>query len=160
MLNIFLPEHTLILQTFNEYQVDYLLIGGYAVIIHGYDRSTGDMDIWLRPDNSNKTKIMKAFNALGYDAEGLNELSSYNFEEIVMFFLGIEPYKVDFINKISLVNFDTAYIDKVYYEIDDDLKIPVISLNDLVLSKMNTGRLKDAADIEELQKIKNKRSNK
>ena len=54
MINIFLPEHVEILKAFNQNQVDYLLVIGYAVIYHGYERTTGDMDIWLKPTNENK----------------------------------------------------------------------------------------------------------
>ncbi|MGB4960728.1 MAG: hypothetical protein WBO36_14695 [Saprospiraceae bacterium] len=82
-----------------------------------------------------------------------------DFNEAVMFFLGAEPFKVDFINKISKVNFDTAYQNKMICVIEDDFSIPVISINELVLSKINTGRLKDQADIEELQKVKNNKNN-
>jgi predicted nucleotidyltransferase len=153
MVNIFIPEHIEILKALNEYEVQYLLIGGYAVIVHGYDRTTGDMDIWLKPDNTNKLKLIEAFQSLGYDHDTLVDLSSSDFNETVMFFLGAEPFKVDFTNKIALVSFDEAYQNKLLQMMEEDFSIPVININELVLSKINTGRLKDQADIEELQKI-------
>lgn len=155
MINIFISEHIEILKALNDNDVQYLLIGGYAVIIHGYDRTTGDMDIWLSPDNSNKQKLIAAFEALGYEKESLMDLSSSDFKDTVMFFLGVEPFKVDFTNKIAFVSFDEAYKNKMTCKIEDDFFIPVININELVLSKINTGRLKDKADIEELQKIQN-----
>lgn len=159
MINIFLPEHIEILKALNTYEVQYLLIGGYAVIFHGYDRTTGDMDIWLKPDNDNKLKLMNAFQSLGYEKDSLMDLSGSNFNDTVMFFLGDEPFKVDFTNKIALISFDEAYQNKIMQEMEDDFSIPVININELVLSKINTGRLKDQADIEELQKIKNRKGN-
>ncbi len=153
MPNIFLDEHTVILKAFNECQVDYLLIGGYAVIYHGYDRTTGDMDIWLRPSNENKSKVIKAFRQLGYDNQSLEELNKYNFSDVVLFYLGVEPQKMEFLTKISLVDFDESNKRKELCHIDDEFIVPIIHYDDLVLSKINTGRTKDKADIEELQKL-------
>lgn len=130
-----------------------MLIGGYAVIAHGYDRTTGDMDIWLKPDNNNKLKLIEAFKSLGYEKESLLDLSRSDFDDVVKFFLGVEPFKVDFTNKISFVSFDEAYKNKIVCKLEDDFSIPIININELVLSKIYTGELKDQADIEELQKI-------
>lgn len=63
-----------------------------------------------------------------------------------------EPEKVDFLTRISMIEFEDANQRKIIADIDD-IKIPFLHLNDLVLSKFNTGRLKDKADVEELQKI-------
>jgi len=152
-MNIFLPDHTEILKAFNHHEVEYLLIGGYAVILHGYDRTTGDMDIWLKPDNENKIKVIAALREVGYDDESLDELNNFDFTTAVMFYLGLEPQKIEFITKLSLLDFDESNARKNFCPIDDELKIPVLHFNDLVLSKFNTGRTKDKADIEELQKI-------
>ncbi|MBK8514878.1 MAG: hypothetical protein IPL55_00900 [Saprospiraceae bacterium] len=92
-MNIFLPDHTEILKAFNDHEVEYILIGGYAVIFHGYDRTTGDMDIWLKPDNENKLKIIVALGEVGYDDESLDELNNFDFTTAVMFYLGLEPQK-------------------------------------------------------------------
>ena len=152
-MNIFLPEHTEILKALNHHEAEYLLIGGYAVIFHGYDRTTGDMDIWLKPDNKNKIKIIAALREIGFDDESLDHLNNYDFTTTVMFYLGLEPQKIEFITKLSLLDFDESNAKKKFCVIDDEFKIPVLHFNDLVLSKFNTGRIKDQADIEELQKI-------
>ncbi|MBL0025627.1 MAG: DUF6036 family nucleotidyltransferase [Saprospiraceae bacterium] len=158
-MNIFLPDHTEILKAFNDHEVEYILIGGYAVIFHGYDRTTGDMDIWLKPDNENKLKIIVALGEVGYDDESLDELNNFDFTTAVMFYLGLEPQKIEFITKLSLLNFDESNARKTFCHIDDEFKVPVLHFNDLILSKFNTGRTKDKADIEELQKIKNRKDN-
>ncbi|MEO5582860.1 MAG: hypothetical protein ABIR66_09215, partial [Saprospiraceae bacterium] len=59
-MNIFLEEHQNILSNMMLNNVEFLLIGGYAVIFHGYLRSTGDMDIWVRPSNENKILLINA----------------------------------------------------------------------------------------------------
>lgn len=154
MINIFLPEHTEILKALNEHHVEYLLIGGYAVIFHGYHRTTGDMDIWLKPDNANKQKIISAFRTVGYDDVSLQQLNGYDFTSAVMFYLGLEPQKIEFLTQLSLLEFDDSYLRKNIFVVDDELSVPFVHFNDLVLSKINTGRAKDKADIEELQKIR------
>lgn len=153
MINVFLQEHAEILKALNEFEVEYMLIGGYAVIFHGYDRTTGDMDIWLKPDNNTKAKLINAFRSLGYEKESLMDLSESNFNDKVTFEVGKKPFKVDFMNKIALVSFDEAYKNKIMLVVEENFFIPVININDLILSKFNSNRLKDKADIEELQKI-------
>jgi hypothetical protein len=152
-MDIFFPDHIEILKAFNHHKVEYLLIGGYAVIFHGYHRTTGDMDIWLKPDNDNKIKIIDALKELGFEEESLQGLNNFDFTTAVMFYLGIEPQKIEFLTQISMVDFDAAYARKTFCTLDNDFSIPVIHLDDLVLSKFNTGRTKDKADVEELQRI-------
>lgn len=153
-MDIFFPDHIEILKAFNHHQVEYLLIGGYAVIFHGYHRTTGDMDIWLKPNNDNKLKIIHAFKELGFEEESLQALNDFDFTTAVMFYLGIEPQKIEFLTILSLVDFDSAYARKTLCTVEDDFNIPFIHFDDLVISKFNTGRTKDKADVEELQKIK------
>lgn len=154
-MDIFLPDHTDILKAFNKHDVKYMLIGGYAVVFHGYNRTTGDMDIWLKPDNENKINIISAFKEVGFDYESLYKLNNFDFTAAIMFYLGVEPQKMEFMTKISYLDFDEAYSRKSICQIDDEFLVPILNFNDLILSKMNTGRLKDQADIEELQKIIN-----
>jgi hypothetical protein len=61
---IFHPTHQQFAFALLDEGVDFLLIGGYAVIYHGYVRSTGDLDIWIRPTNENKEKFIKALTRL------------------------------------------------------------------------------------------------
>lgn len=151
-MNIFLEEHLLILKLFNKYEVKYLLIGGYAVILHGYIRSTGDMDLWVEPSNENKLKIYKALSEVSFESDDLEYLLSINFREAIVFSIGSQPQKIDIITKVNLINFVDAYNQKIIYE-NEEIKIPLIHLNDLILSKFNTGRSKDKADVEILQEI-------
>ena len=58
-MSIFFEEHQRILALLIKHQVEFLLIGGYAVIFHGYSRTTGDMDIWLAPNNKNKQRLIR-----------------------------------------------------------------------------------------------------
>ena len=150
-MNIFIDEHQEILKLLLKHQVEFMLIGGYAVIFYGYQRTTGDMDLWLKPNNLNKLKLLKALEDAGFESTDLTQLSSLDFTNHIVFSIGMEPQKIDFITRINLVEYANADAHKMLATIDD-IVMPIIHLNDLVLSKMNTGRKKDAADIEELQK--------
>jgi predicted nucleotidyltransferase len=156
-MNIFVEEHQEILKQLIQAEVDFLLIGGYAVIYYGYRRTTGDLDLWLRPTNENKLKFLKALELSDFDDETLAAVGEFDFEQMLTFTIGEEPMKIDFLTKVSGVSYETADKNKVLGEIDG-LEIPVVHLNDLVISKMSSNRLKDKLDIEELQKIaKNKK---
>jgi hypothetical protein len=66
-----LDEHKAILLQLLKYKVDFMLIGGYAVIYHGYGRTTGDMDIWLKPDNENRDKLIPVLRYGFYQGAGI-----------------------------------------------------------------------------------------
>jgi len=151
-MNIFLPDHQRFLKSLIKNDVNFLLIGGYAVVLHGYRRTTGDIDLWINPSNENKIKLLEALKGENIEEEDLSELGKQDFEDYLVFSLGEEPEKIDFMTQINGVSFNDAYINRLEKFIDDML-IPYINLSDLVLSKMGTGRKKDEADIEELQKI-------
>jgi hypothetical protein len=110
------------------------------------------MDVWLKPDNGNKEKLIPVLRELEFNEEGLKSIAGFNFEKPIAFHFGQEPARVDCLTHISGVSFEEAYKQKVITEIDD-LEIPFINYNHLILSKITTNRLKDKADIEELQKI-------
>ena len=150
-MNLFFEEHQEIFKELIEQNVDFMLIGGYAVIIHGYSRTTGDVDLWIKPTNGNKTKLITAFKNLNFESADIYELEKMNFEDHLVFSIGEEPLKIDFITKVNLVKYDEADVRKIIVEIDN-LKIPIVHLHDLVLMKTNTKRKKDEADIEELQR--------
>ncbi|MBK8415126.1 MAG: hypothetical protein IPL22_11965 [Bacteroidetes bacterium] len=151
--------HDLLLQL-NLNHVQYLVVGGYAVNLYGYIRTTGDIDLWIKPENKeNKINLLKALKALQVDANSLDALKNFDFSKPLVFSDGIEPYKIDFITVLSTVSFDEAWDNRNLVALDD-LEIPFIHFDHLVLTKINTGRLKDKVDVEELQNIQKLRSKK
>lgn len=158
-MNLFYPEHIKVLDTLFRYKVRFLLIGGYAVIAYGYTRTTGDLDIWIDPSEQNKAALIDTFRDLEFDESELEHINQMDFSEATVFSMGTVPQKIDFLTKVSHVDFDDAYTKVEVMEFDD-LLLPFVHYNDLVLMKMTTGRLKDQADIEELQKIKNQQKDK
>jgi len=143
-----------VLKAFNAFDVEYMIAGGYAVIFHGYVRTTGDLDIWLKPGQENQKKIIKAFRSQNFSSELISHLEGLDFNKAFAVKLGEEPLQVDLFNKISGITYSDAEERSIPYSFSDGLKVRFLHLDDLIANKMLTGRLKDKADVEELQKIR------
>ena len=153
MINLFTNDHQQLLSAMIKNKVDFMLVGGYAVIYYGYDRNTGDLDVWLKTGNENRDKLINALKDFGIVDEHLETLRQMDFTNPVpVFYFGNVPRKIDFITMISNVHFEDA-IQQVNYIRLKEIEIPVINYNQLILSKLTSSRLKDKADIEELQRI-------
>jgi len=155
-MNIFFDEHRKLIADLLAEGVEFILVGGYAVNYHGYNRTTGDMDIWLKPDNNNKIKVLKALEKNNIDHEDLLVIKELDFTEALVFSAWESPYKVDFLTKVSGVTYVDADKEKVIARIEG-LSMPIININHLVLSKISTGRTQDKNDIEKLQQVRQKR---
>lgn len=158
-MNIFYPEHRLLLQKLLETKVDFMLIGGYAVIFHGYTRVTGDMDIWIQPDNENKKLLTVALAQLGFDKTGLTVINNWDFTRPQVFHIGQLPERTDFMTHIAGVKYKEAKEIAVIAGIDG-LMLPFIHINSLIQNKKAGGRAKDLADVEYLEKILELRNKK
>ncbi len=159
-MNIFDKYTHELLVEFNRNNVEYLVVGGYAVNFHGYSRTTGDIDLWIGQDNEiNKNKILQSLKVLHVDEDTLTKLTELDFNKPVVFIDGKPPYKIDFMTYISGVNFNEAF-DQKSIAILDEIAIPFIHLDHLIISKINTGRPQDKIDIEELQKIQKLKTGK
>jgi len=149
MLN---EDYKEMLQLLLEEQVDFMIVGAYALGAHGYPRATGDIDIWVKPNNINSKKLYKALARFGAPL-GQIQIDEFSTEGII-FQIGVIPRRIDIITKIDGVTYEEANEDKIIVEIED-LKIPVISLEKFIRNKMATGREKDELDIKTLTKKKN-----
>ena len=161
-MNIFLEAHRVVLQKLIEKKVDYILIGGYAVNYYGYNRATGDMDIWINPDNNNKLLLLEALSALDFDEEGISEIKSWDFTKPQKFHVFKKPFQTEFLTHISGVIYHEAKEIAIKADIDG-LLLTIIHINSLLKNKMSTGRSKDKVDAEYLEKIillKNKKNDK
>jgi predicted nucleotidyltransferase len=151
--------HLKFLDSMLDAEVDFLLIGGYAVIFHGYIRVTADMDIWLKPTNENKQKLLTAFKNVELHPDDIKQLGeTFDFTSIVVFHFGMPPERIDFLTKVPGVNFDDAFAKKEFMNINGR-DVPVLRLDDLIVAKLLAGRPQDKADVEMLQQI-NKLSKK
>jgi predicted nucleotidyltransferase len=152
-MNIFDSYTKSLLSELNKMTVQYLVVGGIAVNYYGYRRTTGDIDLWIKPENeSNKKNLIGALKNLGVTIPVLNQLENLDFTTPLVFIDGEEPFKIDFMTRISGVEFGEAWNEKVIAELDG-IQVPFIHLNHLILSKISIGRPQDKVDIEKLQKI-------
>ena len=149
MLN---EDYKEMLQLLLEEQVDFMIVGAYALGTHGYPRATGDIDIWVKPNNINSKKLYKALARFGAPLDQI-QIDEFSTEGII-FQIGVIPRRIDISTKIDGVTYEEADEDKIIVEIEG-LKIPVISLEKFIRNKMATGREKDELDIKTLTKKKN-----
>ena len=137
------------LQVLLDNGVKFLLVGAYAMGVHGYPRATGDIDIWVEPSAENSERVYRSMAAFGAP---LHEIDEATFATPgIVFQIGVAPRRIDIITAISGVEFDDAYQQRQIVEIED-LSIPLLSLGDLIRHKRATGRDKDRLDADQLDK--------
>jgi predicted nucleotidyltransferase len=130
--------------------VRFLLVGGYAVGLHGYQRSTKDIDFWVLASQENAVRLAKALEKFGAP---MHEFSVKDFEKRgTNFQIGVAPIRIDIITEIAGVDFEEAYQNMKIVDVDGH-KIPVISISDLIKNKKHTGRKRDLDDAEHLEVI-------
>lgn len=141
------PDFREFLLLLDEEQVEYMLIGGWAVGLYGVIRATKDMDIWIALDSDNARRAVRVLERFGFrNGEATEELLM---EPGNIIRLGFPPLRIEMMNQIDGVVFDECYSRKVLMEIDD-IFVTVISLDDLLKNKRASNRLKDQADVESL----------
>lgn len=147
-------------QILNHYNVEYLIIGGTAVAIHGYPRlsisSDGsllgkhDLDFWYNPSYKNYFNLIKALSDIGFKSNFLDEKAPNPKQSFFKY--EFEEYKLDFLPIITgLDSFSKAYNNRFIVNLDG-IEISVISLEDLITTKESSNREKDKTDIEMLRK--------
>jgi len=135
-----------------ENEVEFLVVGGYAVGFHGFPRYTGDLDIFVAISELNSKKLISVFEQFGFGDIGLEE-KDFLEEEIVVE-IGREPLKIQVLTGIDGVTFDECYQGKKLLKVDSNLEIPFIGFEALLKNKEASPRAKDKIDFEELKRIK------
>jgi len=134
------------IQCLNLNNVKYLLIGGWAVGLHGHPRATKDIDFLISIDNTNLENLKKAFNDFGappIDIDYLHEKGN-----VIRF--GVAPIQIDIINEADGIDIEECYSRKEIITVEN-IEIPLISKTDLIKNKKSTGRQADIADVEKLE---------
>jgi len=127
--------------------VEYLLIGAYAVGYHCYPRATQDLDIWISATKHNAERVVTTLKEFGFDAPELTTDLILRPNNIVR--MGEEPIRIEILNDASGVEFGDCYSNRVTDTIDG-IEVKLISLEHLKKNKKASGRLKDLADLENL----------
>ena len=150
MANLFNQDFQDFIHAFNVNQVKYILVGGYAVILHGYVRSTADMDIWVDKTKANYQNVKKALKEFGAPCFPENEFLGSEFN---VWGFGREPNRIEIMSEVKGLVFDIAYQKSKIFK-QHNLEIRFIDFSDLLEAKKAAGRFKDKNDIEQLNKKK------
>jgi hypothetical protein len=143
------PEFRKFLSSLNRHAVDYLIIGGYAVIFHGYVRTTADIDIWVAVNPDNASRVEAAIRDAGFNPPWLN--AQLFLRRGGVFRIGVEPLRLEIVTQIDGVEFGQCQARRVEAELDG-LKLPFLGLDDLKTNKAAAGRPKDLADLDYFSK--------
>ena len=135
------------LKSLNSNSVEYLLIGGYAVAIHGHIRATNDLDIWVYLSAENAARIDRAIRQFGFVTAALTPELFLVPNNVVR--MGVPPIRIEILTPISGVEFKSCYAEREMFRIEN-LDVPVISLARLRENKAASARAKDLADLESL----------
>lgn len=141
------PDFKELLELLNANEVEYLIVGGYALALHGCPRFTGDLDIYLSTHRDNAEKVLHVLKEFGFGALGLKTEDFMKEDQVIQ--LGVPPVRIDFVTAIDGVEWTAAWKHREQGEWG---KIPVsyLSRSDFIENKKATGRHKDLADIESL----------
>lgn len=131
----------------NARGVEYLLVGGYAMALHGRPRNTGDLDVWIARNPENANKLLTALNTFGFSGLGLAQADFEAPDQVVQ--LGYPPFRIDLLTAIDGVEFSAAW-QRREMVIHDGLSIAFIGLDDLKTNKKASGRPRDLDDLEQL----------
>lgn len=138
----------------NKHHVEFIVIGGLAVVYHGFPRTTADADFWYKPTTDNFNRIIRAFEEFGIDVADLKKAifdPEKSFLRIPA--LGI---RAEFLPEIpGLISFNDAYNNASNLNLGE-VSVKVLSYDDLIKNKTSLNRPKDQQDIDELEK-RNKR---
>ncbi|MGO4291196.1 DUF6036 family nucleotidyltransferase [Chitinophaga sp. RAB17] len=149
MGTIFNDDFREFIHAMNNQNVEYILVGGYAVILHGYRRVTGDMDIWVNRTKDNYLKLTRAFLEFGLPVFDMTEQKFLDADKADVFSYGRPPVSIDIITNLKGVEFDDAYHQSQIFN-EEGLMIRFLHLNNLIDAKKAAGRHKDLDDIEKL----------
>ena|SRR5690606_2191864 len=134
----------------NDFEVEYMVVGGYAMAFHGKPRYTGDLDIWINISESNAEKLLQVVKAFGMASLGFQKEDFLQPGDISQ--IGYPPLRIDILNSIDGLDFNDAFENRQKIE-EGDLEITYIGLNDLIQNKIASGRKQDMQDVREIEKV-------
>ena len=145
MLN---QDYREMLSLFLEGEAEFVVVGAYALAVHGVPRATGDIDLFVNPTEQNSAKVYRCLASFGAP---VRDIASEDFATPgIVFQVGVAPRRIDIITMIDGVSFDEAAEDAVQVDMEG-LVVPVISKRNLIKNKESTNRPKDRLDAESLR---------
>ena len=139
-----------ILSILSGKKVKFLLVGAYAMAVHGYPRTTMGIDLLVMPEPENATLVMQSLNDFGAVLGGLSADDLQ--KEGLIFQIGVAPCRIDILTSIDGLKFEDAFSRSQIIDIEG-IPIHVLSIPDLIINKRASGRTKDLADAEMLSDL-------
>jgi len=145
------PDFRDLFATLNAAQAEFLIVGGYALAVHGVPRFTKDLDVWIKANPENAQRVWSALDQFGapFGDLTLQDLSSPG----IIFQMGLPPNRIDIITSIDGVEFSEAWSRRLHSAYGDQ-PVFVIGIEDLIQNKESTGRPQDVLDAKSLRKSK------
>lgn len=131
-------------------QVEFVVVGAYALAFHGVPRATGDIDVLVRPSPENAARVMRALIRFGAPVEAAGVVEADFARPGVVYQIGLPPRRIDVLTEISGVDFDEAWASRARATLDDAILF-FLGRDALIRNKRSTGRTKDLADVESLE---------
>ena len=139
------PDFVDLLRAFAAADVRFLIVGAYALALHGRPRATGDLDVWIDATPDNAPRVMRALEGFGAP---LSEIVESDFARPgVVYQIGVPPGRIDILTELSGVTFEEAWPDRLDRPFGE-LLVPFIGRAAFLRNKRATGRAKDLGDIE------------
>jgi hypothetical protein len=130
-----------------------MIVGAHALAVHGVVRATGDLDIWVRPDAANAERVWRALIRFGAPVETSSLTQADLAKPGIVYQIGLPPRRIDLLTEISGVEFDDAWESRTVQTVEH-LEVAFLGREALLRNKRVTGRTKDLADVEALEKQK------
>jgi len=142
------PDFVDLLREFVAAEVRFLIVGAYALALHGRPRATGDLDIWVDPTPENAPRVMRALAAFGAP---LAEIAADDFARAgITYQIGVPPGRIDILTELTGLTFAEAWVDRLRRPFDD-VNVDFIGRAAFIRNKRATGRPKDLGDIEGME---------
>ena len=141
------PDFRELFELLNRHNVEYIIVGAYALAFHGVPRNTGDIDVYVRPTSTNAEHILDVLKDFGFSSLGLTQKDFDHPGQIIQ--LGNPPLRIDLITSISGVTWEAADAGKAPGKYGD-MPIHYLGRTQLLANKRASGRKKDLADLEAL----------
>lgn len=146
-----IPDFVDLLEILLAHGARFLIVGGYAVGIHGYPRATKDLDVWVEPSPTNAPRVFSALAEFGAPLHGLTrqelEVPGLGLQ------IGLPPARVDILTEIDGIDFERAWSRHIEASFFGRVSCPVIGRDELLENKRASGRAQDLADVDALEKV-------
>jgi hypothetical protein len=140
-----------LLSSLLDAEARFLVVGAYAVGVHGRPRATKDLDVWVEASKDNAERVLRALRAFGAP---LGDLTESDLEQLgTGFKMGIPPRRIDILTQIEGISFAEAWPNRIEAEFGNGVRCPVIGLADIITNKRAAGRPQDRADVAVLERI-------